>query len=548
MKKLIVNFLNEPADNRFLITVIVLSAFIVFIYPLTLDHQFRLNQGVSWVGAFRLMEGQLPYKDFGIPMGVGFFIIPAVFFKLISPQFFTLLIAQLCINIVFLFTTYKLFSALSLPKVAKALGMFSLIFLYLAKNYWPWYNNSVIFYELVSLTFLIYSLTTTRGRVIQIIYVLLAGSLSFLTFITKQDAGALTILISFALLVYHGIVYRDYLLLPVFLGVLVGAIIWYFQFFKEFDIHYWFNYGQPPHFSRLSLHDILKDFFLLSQWEKFYLSITTVFFFSLIVKDRNSLFSPLYFKRNLYLILTIMVLLEAMIFQVTSYNPPQSNIYYHAFGISMLVYIGNHYGFRYSNSSFIILSIIILFIFSNNLWKRATPKLTKLFPELMTPPPQTVVSKDNFEAIDTLKRQPVLLTTTNTMKTLNRMKIPVEVLEGIERMKKLDVIWNNPNAKVLNMSELTFLEYELGVDMLRGSDKPLWYHVGVCMFDREIQYFQKEVDLKTYDLVIFQTVPYWKDYYPFAVREHIVKHYQMIDSFIDIKGMPDTFVEVYIRK
>jgi len=531
-----------------MLAVNLVSIFTVSLYPLLVNHRYELNLYVVWAGAFRLAEGQLPYMDFGIPMGVGFFLIPALFFKLFSPQFFTLIWAQLFINLVFFWTFYKLLSAFSLPKMAISLGILALTIIYIPLNYWPWYNNSVIVYEFLGIYLLVYGLMVSGQITKQLIYVILSAFIVFITFMTKQDAGSMTILISGIILLFHAIIYRNYYLLPIFLIVSIGTIALYFVYFENYDIHYWFNYGQAPHFSRLNLHDLLKDFILDSKWEKLYLAVGIIFFGALIAKNIKSLLSVDYFKRNLYLLLTIAVLFEAIVFQVTSYNPAHSNIFYHAFGISLFIFIAYEFGVRFTNGHFLLLCILILFIFSDNTWNRASGFFTKFFPVLMEPPPKTAVSTDNFWAIDTVSRKPESFTTTSEFKTLKRMIIPVDALEGIKRIKQLDIIKNNPKARILNMSELTFLEYELGVEMLHGSDHPLWFHVGVCMFDREINHFKNEVNNKRYDLIVFQVVPYWKDYFPNVIREEIQKNYQMIDRFFDIKGSPNTYVEVYARK
>ena len=48
--------------------------------PLFFKLYYRINIFLSWEGAYRLYLGQIPYRDFGIPMGFGYWIIPAVFF------------------------------------------------------------------------------------------------------------------------------------------------------------------------------------------------------------------------------------------------------------------------------------------------------------------------------------------------------------------------------------------------------------------------------------------------------------------------------------
>ena len=46
------------------IAIIILLA----VVPLFMTFPFRVNIFLSWEGAYRLSEGQIPYKDFGMPI------------------------------------------------------------------------------------------------------------------------------------------------------------------------------------------------------------------------------------------------------------------------------------------------------------------------------------------------------------------------------------------------------------------------------------------------------------------------------------------------
>ncbi|MBW3545770.1 MAG: hypothetical protein KY428_09285, partial [Bacteroidetes bacterium] len=78
------------------IGVILLSA----LFPLFLKYPYRINIFLSWEGAYRLYMGHVPYQDFGLPMGFAYWLIPALFFKIFGPYLFTLVKAQVFINIV----------------------------------------------------------------------------------------------------------------------------------------------------------------------------------------------------------------------------------------------------------------------------------------------------------------------------------------------------------------------------------------------------------------------------------------------------------------
>src|SRR5919112_4000598 len=68
--------------------------------PLFATFPYRVNIFLSWEGAYRLSQGQIPYRDFGMPLGYMFWVVPALFMKLFGTQLITLVKAQVLINII----------------------------------------------------------------------------------------------------------------------------------------------------------------------------------------------------------------------------------------------------------------------------------------------------------------------------------------------------------------------------------------------------------------------------------------------------------------
>src|SRR6478735_10269399 len=105
--------------------------------------------------------------------------------------------------------------------------------------------------------------------------------------------------------------------------------------FKKYDFGYWFNIGQSPHSSRFSVKDLLNEFFGFSQWIKFYL-----FFILLILVIRIKSWRQLFEDKTflLFTLLTLGILAEAAIFQITSYTPPDNNIFFHSFAFAYILF------------------------------------------------------------------------------------------------------------------------------------------------------------------------------------------------------------------
>src|SRR6478672_12291925 len=85
--------------TRLLSTAEIFLIVLLSCVPLFATFPYRLNIFLSWEGAYRLYLGQLPYRDFGMPVGYMYWVIPAIFFKIFGPQLITLVKAQVFINI-----------------------------------------------------------------------------------------------------------------------------------------------------------------------------------------------------------------------------------------------------------------------------------------------------------------------------------------------------------------------------------------------------------------------------------------------------------------
>ena len=146
------------------LTVSEIAVIVIFaIVPLFLSLPYRVNIFLSWEGAYRISNGEIPFRDFGIPLGGMYWVIPAIFFKIFGPQMISLVKAQVFINII---------SGLAFRSVLKSLEVqpsvrFSGILLYCLSfsfiNFWPWYNHTVIVYAFVALAFVIKMISFRRG-------------------------------------------------------------------------------------------------------------------------------------------------------------------------------------------------------------------------------------------------------------------------------------------------------------------------------------------------------------------------------------------------
>lgn len=130
-----------------------------------------------------------------------------------------------------------------------------------------------------------------------------------------------------------------------------------------------------------------------------------------------------------------------------------------------------------------------------------------------------------------------------------KITMPPSTAEGIQRLMKMDLVAHNKgDLKVLNMSELTPLAAEIPYQLERNGHLPLWYHLGVGMFNRQADTLESRIGEHYYDLVLFEYLPTLNNFYPFRVRDSLMRHYQMIDSFMAPRRGLETrgTIEVYV--
>jgi hypothetical protein len=325
--------LNSKAE----VAIILLLACV----PLFIHLPYRVNIFLSWEGAYRMSKGQLPFRDFGIPLGGVYWVIPAIFFKLFGPQLFTLVKAQVFINIISGLSFRSILRSLSVNKMIRLASVILFCLAYSFFNFWPWYNHSVIVFELVALAFLLQYLCPDKtgerpGKGGSAGWLWLSGAAFFVvcSFLTKQDGGGLALLVACGMLAAHGVLTGKWMPLLIFGGSLIVLLFLVVLPFLPNGFGYWFNHGQAPHSSRVSGFDIATEFFGSSQWIKFYFFVIVLL---AVVRYRSLAMLKADPAGAMLLVLTLGMLAEAAILQVTSYTPPDNNIFFHSFAFACLL-------------------------------------------------------------------------------------------------------------------------------------------------------------------------------------------------------------------
>ncbi|MEZ2445915.1 hypothetical protein AB6805_29575 [Chitinophaga sp. RCC_12] len=518
--------------------------------PLFVTFPYRVNIFLSWEGAYRISSGQIPFRDFGSPLGYGFWIFPAIFFKLFGPELISLVKAQVLLNIMAGFAFRSIMKSMGVQPGVRLLSVLVFVLSYSFFNFWPWYNHTVIVFELVGLSFLFRSFfSDSRLRS----YLLMSGAafFIFLSVFTKQDGGGMAFMLSLLFLAYNSFQTRRWLDLPIFAGMFaVIAAIMILPLMPGFG--YWFNHGQPPHSSRLAFNDFTDEIFGSSNWIKAYVVLVVL----CIVAKVKAWGSWLQQRREvLFALLTLGILGEAAIFQVTSYTPPDNNIFFHSFAFAFIAsYLLDL--LKININSFRPLlgaTFLVLFWWSGTWWKYIGRFTDRLFPAqetvaMGTPGHENVVNRHNFMLNNDTTDVPVSSWVFSNLRPFRKIYMPASTVKGMEKIMALPVVAEKRgDIKVLNMSELTPLAAAMPYKLETGPDYPLWYHLGVGMFNRQLATFTQKVRDHHYDLVIYEYAPNLNNFYPFALRGELKQYYHQVDSFLAPRRPTNAIIEVYIK-
>jgi len=525
------------------IGIIVLLA----IVPLFSTFPYRVNIFLSWEGAYRLSEGQVPYRDFGMPMGYMYWVIPAIFFKVFGAQLFTLVKAQVFINIISGLAFRSILKHLDVQPGIRLLsvGLYCISFSFF--NFWPWYNHTVIVYQMIGLALLLKYLDGDQGKWI---WLSLSALFIFFSFFTKQDGGALGLLLCLVFLCYHGLQAKQWRALVIFVASFVVVAFALIAPLARYNFGYWFNHGQAPHTARISMGEVADEFFNGSQWIKFYLFFIALLAMIYYRKIKERIAAR---KGTLFLLVTLGILAEATVLQVTSYTPPDNNIFFHAFAMAFILsLLSQLLGLDFSQSRWLLLAATGILLWWSPVFWRYLQRISQrnaVVNEARPGSGENIVNRNTYMVHTDTSEVPVSQWTFTNLRSFHRIYLPRPTIEGIERLLQLNEIRQNKNLKLLNMSELTPLAAEIPYAVETGPDVPLWYHLGVSMFNKEAKLYGDRIASRYYDVVLFEHIPTLNNFYPFRIRDSLLWHYRKVDSFyaprrgIETKGI----IEVYAK-
>jgi len=497
------------------------------------------DYSILWEGAYRVSLGQIPFTDFGTPVGPVSFLIPAIFFKLFSPSWFVMQISQMFENALLLVLAYKLLKRLQFTSanINKAIACFSLLYLIFLSH--PWYNSGAFLCFLTSMVLL---LGTSYWSVIA------AGLMGGLCFMAKQDYGVMNFCLGSLVLLmtqsdgaYKKLGFSFWPLQePKRLRGMIGSLALFAIAFTlpifalicmvdSAQFFYWFNYGQPPHEIR-KIH--IWDFAFHGN---LFAPACIAFYFSCRTLRIDLFFAGLFF---------------VCAFIVSSTSGLDYTAFFFFLFLPLLIQtvsskelVPNRW------ASAVLLGIVLACL--------AFP--VKYFYRLVQ---TTVLAKaEPFSFRHVYVTRPVQA----FPKTMPYFKNVMGSEDSLLMVGELQEIFKKQiggshaisGLKVLNISELTPIYAELGSEP--PLHYPLWYHSNISLFPREIELIDQDMNSNTFDVVILQDAHGQGNFEEFLTRMQHNPNYQTLRErgFVSpststgdtcYEGYCPNHIYVYVRK
>ncbi len=153
---------------------------------------FPFDQSIVFDGSYRVLSGQVPYKDFFAPWGPVVFWLHAIFFRLFGINYFSYILGAAVVNVLSTLCSILMLKLLFprsrfLPYIA---GLLTAVWFYPPSGT-PWPEQTSFFFTFVATTTLLYSVLSRDPSAIRDSSLsFIAGGFALLSFLSKQNSGS----------------------------------------------------------------------------------------------------------------------------------------------------------------------------------------------------------------------------------------------------------------------------------------------------------------------------------------------------------------------
>lgn len=470
------NLKSERTKNTaaiFFITAAVLTLNCLGVFSWVFFRDFA----IVFDGGYRVLIGQVPYRDFFIPVGPVVFYLQAFFDLLFGVNLWASalhagVLAAVLADVYYLVTVKRFGFVLS---VVMAVAMF---FSYTGFINYPWYNQTAYFFFLLNALLLFPQLdrATLKTK-----YLIASGFLTVLGFFSKQDVGLLHFGLMTGCLFFWKGGFRRVLFCYFFpVLILTGLAVWGWQSVGDFLSC--FGFGQSQHLSRLS--NLLTPN-IMSSWQFYGLFLCALFLVNRHVPGTA--------KRR-FLLLGMLILVP-LITQCTSGVIEQTRLE----GIPVVLYLAYD---------------LLRMAFKDDVFGRGrwVVRIAVLAAALITLNPffligryltGTILTDSRFDESKRVYRFRYYYS------YIDYIRIPDGSYKGCfikskvyEDLAKTKQIIREHGGNFFNFSEYGFLHADFKSKPLTGF--PLWFHHGVSFFDGDVPVIRRRLLDAKPPVILFQ--------------------------------------------
>ncbi len=316
---------------------------------------FPLDQSIIFDGSYRILKGQIPYKDFLIPVGPVPFYIHSLFFKIFGLSYWSYLLGSSLINLLAtissFFIIYIFFPS---KKWLSFVGAILTAIWFYPPSGTPYIEHTSFFLSLLGIFFILISLYGERiSKFSREIFLFLSGFLALLSILCKQNFGFFILPIYFLLILSFHISNPKKILSQSLLfltGLIIGIFIFVALVIKFSDLNLFFKYFfKLPFETGLGRFLPKNFFFFLSRMGPlsilpFILLIFSASLFSIILYIYNFQKADDELKR-LFVSSTLCsyLIISQYLFLLTTKNQPEMGLFFigiiFSIGVGIIIYL-----------------------------------------------------------------------------------------------------------------------------------------------------------------------------------------------------------------
>jgi len=223
---------------------------------------FVLDESIVFDGAWRIQQGQVPYRDFVMPFGPVTFWLQAAMFRCFGVDFSTLVLTAAVLSVAATVLVVRLLWRLTSGSVSWSLlgGLLTAVW-YQAPFGVPWMEQTAFFFDLLALLLVVEGRFAGRAASA---YFACAGIASTVAVLSKQNAGGLFVAVCLGCLCLPGYrsVVRSLGAVAAYLGggllAALAFLVWLsLRSEPRAFFHYWFSLSAGVGWGRVAYWKIL---------------------------------------------------------------------------------------------------------------------------------------------------------------------------------------------------------------------------------------------------------------------------------------------------